>query len=131
MRRCFTIFLFGLFLCLSLPVSAQLLSPTPRCITLINQSGYSALGSVSTARFVAPDGTSSYHRQNFRLRAGDQNQFCATGPFYPNYGLEVELRSLIPLWTCRVSANGQAIRILSRQDKGEDTVRLYMECDPQ
>jgi hypothetical protein len=130
MRR-FGLLLFCCLLALTAPVSAQILSPTPRCVTLVNQSGYTALGSVSTARFVAPDGTSSYHRENFRLNDTAQNQFCATGPFYADYGLEIQLRSLIPLWTCIAPANGQVIRILSRQDKGDDAVQLYMDCDPR
>ncbi len=123
--------LFLLLLCVMVasPANAQLLSPTPRCITLVNQSGYTALGSVSTTRYVSPDGVSSYHRENFRISDQDQNQFCATGPFYPGYGLEVQLRSLIPLWTCIVPANSQVIRILSRHEKGDDDAHLYLECE--
>ena len=123
-------FFLLVFPCAISPAGAQLLSPAPRCITLVNQSGYTALGSVSTTRYVSPDGVSSYHRQNFRMADQSRNKFCSTGPFYPGYGVEVQLRSLIPLWTCIVPANGQTIRILSRQEKEDDPVRLYMECDP-
>ena len=127
----YVILLFLMCVALVTPALAQLLSPTPRCITLLNQSGFTALGSVSTTRFVAPDGASSYHRQNFRISNGERNQFCATGPFYPEYGLEVVLRSMFPLWTCIVPANQQTIRILSNYDKKEDVHRLYMECPQQ
>ncbi|MES2728959.1 MAG: hypothetical protein V4621_02520 [Pseudomonadota bacterium] len=121
---------FLVFVCLLAvsPATAQLLSPAPRCVTLVNQSGYTALGSVSTTRFVTPEGTSLYYRQNFRMENGKRNKFCSTGPFYPGYGLEVQLRSLIPLWTCIAPANGQEINVLSKQDEEAGTTRLSLDC---
>jgi hypothetical protein len=114
---------------IAFPAAAQLLSDTPRCFTIINASGYKALGSVATAMAFDAAGNSNYHRDNFQLPDGARKEVCASGPFYDNYALEVQLRTLIPLWTCHVPTEGQDLRILSRTDEDGD-VAMYLDCDP-
>lgn len=124
--------LLGMML-LAAPAQAQLggepplLSDGPRCFTLINASGHTSIGTVSTRRYVAPDGKSSFFSDNFRLADGERKEVCASGPFYQGYTLELRLRSLIPLWTCYVPTDGQELRILSRKT-ADGTTKVFADC---
>lgn len=108
-----------LFLLVCLPVSAVMAQPAlparspvgigkegevlskPICSWLNNRSKQTILGTMTTAPQTLPDGSSARHRNNFRLSAGERRQFCAAGPFFEGQRVEITLRTLLPLFTCK------------------------------
>lgn len=109
----FFFFLFLIFT--SLPALAQIDPPPlsrgkagdiitkPKCTFLVNRSDQTMMGTVSTAPQTLPGGDVVRHRENFKLEAGKRQEICSTGPFYEGYRLEVEIKTLIPLFTCRTT----------------------------
>jgi hypothetical protein len=120
-------FLFMIvILCLSAPAMAQLESPflpttptvprafgaissTPQCFNVVNTAPYTVYGSIHSNFFVRPDGIKTRHKSNFRLAPDDYNEFCTTGPFYDGNKVELVLRSLVPIFTCKTIATGNII----------------------
>ena len=77
------------------------LLPQPLCTYLINRSDQTIIGTISTASQTLPSGDSVKHRSNFKLAAGAREQICAAGPFYEGRRLELVIRTLIPLFSCK------------------------------
>jgi len=109
MKR-FSLFVLTLFV-LS-PAHAQIKLPSgtgkegeilskPICSWLNNRSDQTILGTLSTASQKIDSGDVVKHRDTFRLAAGERKQFCAAGPFYEGQRLELILRTVIPLFTCK------------------------------
>jgi hypothetical protein len=83
----------------------------PICFKVRNEAPYKIYGNFATEQFVRPDGQTARHRSNFRLdEAGakdaeglpsDQGEFCSYGPFYEGRKLELVLRTLFPVFSCK------------------------------
>ena len=84
------------------------------------------MGSLETAGQMLADGTMARHQDNFRLKAGEEKEFCASGPFYAGRKLYLVLRSLVPLFSCRTRIE-QPIYLDAKPDEG-GTVRLSATC---
>jgi hypothetical protein len=48
-------------------------------------------------------GRNHWYRKNFKLEPGAQEEACSTGPFFSGGQLRVVLKSLFPLYTCKVT----------------------------
>lgn len=122
--------LFLIFLSFSHSAKADdLLSPTAQCATIKNDSAFTLNGSVRTAYGTAADGTKARHESNFRLPAGESTQACSTGPFYPGYQVELILKTLFPVFTCKTRLAG-TIYLRSERDEKNDRNKLYAVCIP-
>lgn len=75
----------------------------PICTDLINRSDQLIMGTILTAPQTLESGDSVRHRRNFKLEAGTKEQICAAGPFYEGRRIELVIRTLIPLFTCRTT----------------------------
>ncbi len=97
-----------------MPVSAraQEIVNEPICFILRNEAPYKVYGSFSTDYYTRADGVRARHRSNFRLEeAGttdekegyplDAAEFCSYGPFYPDRKLDLTLRTLVPIFSCK------------------------------
>ena len=73
----------------------------PICNWLTNRSDQTIMGFIATASQKVASGDEVKHRENFRLDAGERKQFCAAGPFYEGQRLELTIRTLIPLFSCK------------------------------
>jgi hypothetical protein len=73
----------------------------PICGKLINRSDQTIMGTLMTAAQLAPSGDMVKHRDNFTLEAGKEREFCAAGPFYEGRRVELTLRTVIPLFSCK------------------------------
>lgn len=93
----------------TMPYSDGMVSNQPYCFNLINQAPYSVTGSISTNYFVRSDGIKTRHRSNFRLDRGDMHEVCTTGPFYDGNKLELVLRTLVPVFTCKTAVTGDIV----------------------
>ena len=123
------LFLLGLgtMICLlsSNVMAAPLLSPTPLCSIIKNQSERTVFIAVRTNYFEGADGTKQRHEASLRLNPTEKQQVCAQGPFYDGYRVEVILRTLIPLFDCKTRL-GKDLNIT--QTKIGDVVSLSMNC---
>ena len=113
----------------------------PICFILRNEAPYKVYGVFSTDHFVRPDGIKTRHRANFRLDpAGtlnpetkeptDRAEFCSYGPFFPDRTLELTLRTLVPIFSCRTHIDKGEIII--KGEKTADGTKTWAECfEPQ
>lgn len=96
----------------------------PICFVLRSEAPYSTMGSFVTAEYTNEDGIVARHRSNFRFgEAGskddegypdDRAEFCSYGPFMPDRQLELTLRTLFPIFSCK-----------TRVDQGEIVIKGY------
>ena len=107
---------------LPLPVVEGEVVTDPICFNVINNAPYTVFGTFITNIYTAEDGSKARHRSNFRLEAGFKSEFCTYGPFYEGRKLELVLRTLIPVFSCKTGINGD-IMIYGRKkpEGGTDT----------
>ncbi|MCB1783047.1 MAG: hypothetical protein KDI13_03555 [Alphaproteobacteria bacterium] len=122
----------------AVPVHAQEIVQEPICFTVRNVAPYKVYGNFITDFYTAPDGTKARHRSNFRLEeAGatdpekgyplDRAEFCSYGPFYPDRQLEMILRTLVPIFSCKVHVeNGETV--IKGQRLPEGGTKTWAEC---
>ncbi len=120
------------------PVIAQEITPQPICFTLRNEAPYRVYGEVSTDYYTAPDGSKARHTGSFRLeKAGtkreekdyfiDRTEFCSSGPFYPNRQLEITLRTLFPIFSCKTNIELGEI-VIKGHIKSDGTTKTWITC---
>lgn len=111
----------------SLPAGAEpLYSTEQHCGKIINTTEYSIFGSISTDYFDDQDGEKRRHKATFRLAGGEEWPVCTTGPFFEGYTVDLELRTLVPVFACRTKLTGD---ILVKSTKTEDDVtKTFAEC---
>jgi hypothetical protein len=116
MGHLFFLVLFFLFLVPGVRgAQAQVFSDTPLCLILNNTTGAEVLGHIETAEHRDANGKLSWHRSNFRLAAGTEQEVCATGPFFDGYKLRLVLKTLIPLYSCKTEMN-RTVNIMRVRD---------------
>lgn len=132
-------------MCLSGAAAAQNAGPNegldivsdPICFKVVNEADYTILGNFATSEFTRPDGVVSRHRSNFRLGAAgtkekdgtpaDSAEFCSYGPFYEGRKLELVLRTLFPVFTCKTKID-QGPLVIKGRHKPEGGVETWAEC---
>lgn len=99
----------------------------PICTFLVNRSNQTIMGVVYTAPQTVPSGQTLRRSQNFRLESHEKKQICATGPFYEGRRLELVIRTLIPLFTCRTTLDRE---IFLDAEEGEGGIKkLSAACN--
>ena len=110
----------------------------PVCFMLINEAPYSTMGRVTTARYMRADGVITRHRSNFSLDAAgtvnpesgfptDRAEFCSYGPFMAYRSLEIDLRTLFPIFACQ-SRVDQGDLVIKGYRKPEGGAKTWIEC---
>ena len=95
------------------------------CGTLVNDTDRSVSGSITTNYDENDKGEKFRHQANFTLKPKETWPFCTTGPYYDGEKVQLDLRSLIPLFTCLTKAEGE---ILIRTRTENDAVKPYALC---
>lgn len=115
------------------PIYAQDVSPYPLCADLVNESDYTARGTINTASAVykdaedsLKDGTRARHSVNFKIDPGEKQQICSTGPFFEGRKVELVLRTLVPVFDCYTSLIAPIVIKSERDADGE--FRTWAEC---
>lgn len=123
--------LFFIFLCSSNLARAQEITAQPICFTLKNEAPYAVYGNLRTDYFTAPDGSKQRHEGSFRLQAKgtepDKAEFCSSGPFFAGRQLELVIRTLIPIFSCKTNIEMGEI-IIKGEIKPDGTTRTYAVC---
>ena len=109
----------------------------PVCFQVINEAPYKVYGDFRTDYYTRPDGIRAKHRSNFRLEEPgtlheegyplDRAEFCSYGPFLPGRQLELTLRTLIPIFSCKTKLDQGPIVIKGRR-KPEGGTETWAEC---
>ena len=81
----------------------------PLCFNIINRAPYTVLGSVMTDAYTTPEGVKAHHRSNFRLYIDEMTEFCAAGPFFKGRKLELTLRTIVPIFSCKTAIHSDII----------------------
>ena len=134
---------YGLTLltCITLSPSlcqAQEITTQPLCFTLRNEAPYMVYGDIKTDYYTTPDGIRAKHSSTFRLqKAGarhpdknyptDRAEFCSSGPFYSGRQLELTIRTLIPIFSCKTNIELGEI-IIKGELKDDGTTRTWAGC---
>lgn len=133
-------FLVALVCCtFSAETSAQEILNEPICFIVRNTAPHKVYGNFVTDYYTAEDGTQARHRSNFRLdEAGakdpekgyplDVAEFCSYGPFFPERKLELILRTLIPVFSCKTSVEKGEILIKSERLPDDSGNKIWAEC---
>lgn len=132
--------LFLAILFFPLFAQAQEITKEPICFTVKNTAPYKVYGSFITDYYTMPDGSRRRHTSNFRLEeadakdpekgyAIDRAEFCSYGPFYPGRQLEMVLRTLVPIFTCKTSIElGEIVIKGHRNPEPEGGTKTWAEC---
>lgn len=110
----------------------------PICFIVRNEAPYRVYGQFSTEYYTAPDGTKARHTGTFRLEKGgskhpeegyftDRSEFCSSGPFYPGRQLELTLRTLIPIFSCKTNIELGEIVIKGKRNQ-DGTTKTWAIC---
>jgi hypothetical protein len=65
------------------------------------------------------------HEGLFDLQDGETVEICSTGPFYPGYKIELTIKTIMPLFTCKTRLSGEIV--LRRKREGDFNI-LYADC---
>ena len=125
----FTAAVFSLLVSISACASADtpLLSREPLCLRIENKAGYTIYGHVATDRYRnTVTGDLNSHRSNFRLENGAAQVKCATGPFFPGYQLIFALKTLVPVFECKIAVPNEII-VRSRK-RADGSTELFANC---
>ena len=121
-----------IFICVSILAMASTISPamagdvTPcqECATLRNAANQEVMGVIKTESFKYK-GQMVRHEKNFDLKDGETAEVCSTGPFFPGYKVELTIRTIMPLFSCKTRLSGEIV--LRRREKDGFT-DLYADC---
>lgn len=115
------------------------ISAEPLCFQVRNEAEFTVIGTVSTDFYTRPDGIRTRHRSNFRFspagsidettgEPSDRKTFCASGPFFPGRKMELKLKTLIPVFTCKTRVDQGEIIITGRRRADDDGVDMIAYC---
>lgn len=132
------IILTSIILATSASVMAQEITPTPICFTVKNEAPYMVYGQIATDYYTTPDGTKARHTGTFRLKEKDttnletgnfqdRTEFCVSGPFYPNRKVELTLRTLFPIFSCKTNVEMGEI-VIHGKIKKDGSTKSWATC---
>lgn len=102
------------------------ITTSPICAMLTNRSNQTIMGTLMTMPQTLASGDSVRHQENFRLEAGGKKQFCTTGPFFEGQRIELVIRTLMPLFTCKTKIDRDIYLDATPQDDG--FIKLTATC---
>ncbi len=125
-----------LLLFLSFPSYAQEFTETPLCFIVKNEAPYMVYGEISTD-YEEIDGQKMRHTGSFRLaKKGaehkdgymlDRSEFCSKGPFYEGRQVELTIRTLIPVFSCKTNIELGEI-VIKGEIREDGTTKSWATC---
>ena len=99
----------------------------PGCSDLINDTDYKVYGLVRTAETPMADGTPARHEATFIIPPGDKWRVCSQGPFFEGGKVELQIKTLIPVFTCKTSL-GSPIYITATRKMDDSGFDWHATC---
>lgn len=106
----------------SLPENTRF-SKEARCFRVRNIAEYTVLGDVSTDFEDMPDGARIRHKSAFRLAPSKSREFCSRGPFFEGGKVELTLKTLVPIFSCKTKIDKEIIIIGRKKIDGDYDTR--------
>ena len=138
--RIFTL-LLSLLIITPSPSKAQEITAQPICFTIRNSSNHRVYGEVATDKITDSSGQVIHHTGSFRLEAAgtrhpkkgyllDSTEFCSSGPFFPGRQLDFTIRTLFPIFSCKISVELGEVVIQSKKYKkdGIEITKTWATC---
>ena len=137
------LFILGLLAIFLSPchANAQEITAEPICFNIINDSDQTIYGSVVTDYITRADGQKIHYDGTFRLAPKDTldpktgyrkdfSEFCTKGPFFPGRQLQITLRTLIPVFSCKTSVEANDVVVHSNEvmKDGIKTRKYWATC---
>lgn len=127
---------------LSTPVLAQQAEPDivsdPICFNVRNAADFTMYGNIVTDFYTTPQGSQSRHRSNFRLEAAgkvdenghpsDRAEFCSYGPFLEDRKLEIVIRTLFPVFSCKTKLDQGEIVLRATRKASDNGYDYFADC---
>jgi len=113
-----------LYLFFITPTYGADVSPFRECATIRNSANQQVMGVIKTDAYKFK-GEIRRHEKNFNLQDGETVEVCSTGPFYPGYKVELTIRTIMPLFTCKTRLSGT---IFLRRKEENGFTNLYADC---
>jgi hypothetical protein len=98
----------------------------PICFNVINRATYNVYGTVMTNIYTTPDGTEAHHRSNFRLGPSEKTNFCTSGPFFEGRKIDLTLRTLVPIFSCKTAIDRDII--IYGREKPTGGTQTWADC---
>ncbi len=112
-------FMIFLFILLITPFAhAELYSPTPQCAVIRNTTASTVFVVIRTDFFENKDGSKERFQSTLRLDPKVAQEICAKGPFFPNFQVDLTIRTLIPIFSCKTKLSGEIAITASPRDDG-------------
>lgn len=93
-------------------------SKTAQCFKVINKAPYTVLGTFVTDVYTDDKGQQGRHRSNFRLDSDHASEFCTYGPYYEGGKLELVIRTLVPVFSCKTRVDADIVIHGRRKPEG-------------
>lgn len=88
----------------------------PICFKVMNKDTQKIYGSVETAPL---PGQFSGHAQNFNVEIDNFVEFCTSGPLYEGQRIRVELKSIVPFFSCKTSIHQDIVIQREKDAQGQ------------
>lgn len=119
-------------------VFAQDIVSEPICFTIRNSADFTMYGNLGTDYYTTPDGVQARHRSNFQLFAAgsvdedgypsDRAEFCSYGPFFEGRKLELQIRTLFPVFSCMTRIDQGEIVLRAERNEDDSGYKYSAEC---
>lgn len=100
------------------------------CGTIVNKAEYKIYGTIMTDIAGERNGIPARHTQTLVLEPQDKVQVCSSGPFFAGGTLELTLKSLVPLFSCRTRIDRGDI-IITNKPRPEGGQDWSATCHPE
>ena len=98
----------------------------PVCFKIGSDAPYTVYGTVVTNYYMDSRGIKARHRSNFHLKQNEETEFCTYGPFYEGQTLDLVLRTLIPVFTCRTKIDEKIM--IHGALNADGTTKSWADC---
>ena len=133
------LYFIGLFSGMSAKqVGAQDIVSEPICFKVRNSADFTMYGNFGTDYYTTPEGAKARHRSNFQLFAAgsvdeegypsDRAEFCSYGPFFPGRQLELQIRTLFPVFSCKTRIDQGEIVLRAERNADDDGYKYFADC---
>ena len=109
----------------------------PICFSVRSEAQHKVFGRIATEKYIRPDGIKTRHRFNFRLdpagsldengQPTDRAEFCSYGPFFEGRKLDLTLRTLVPIFSCKTRIDQGEI-IITGERNAEGSLVTKAHC---
>lgn len=112
----------------ALPPPAASASPAPApggagngkavCGSIRSTIPFKIYGTLATDRAGEKDGVAARHKSTFTLSEGESLKVCSEGPFFKDQRLELTLRTMFPVFSCRTKIDREIVLSAAPRPEG-------------